>query len=64
MKKLYRSRSRVIAGVCGGVADYLDIDPVIIRLIAAISMIFTCFTAAFVYLVACIIIPEEPFPQE
>jgi len=34
-KKFYRSKKdRVIAGVCGGMAEYFDIDPIIVRLIA------------------------------
>ena len=32
-KKLYRSENRIISGVCGGLAEYLDVDPVIIRAI-------------------------------
>lgn len=59
MKRLYRSKSKVIGGVCGGVGNYLDIDPVVVRLIAAMGLIFTCFTAAVAYFIAWIIIPEE-----
>ncbi|MDD4248763.1 MAG: PspC domain-containing protein, partial [Methanosarcina sp.] len=34
MKKLYRSKkSRIIAGVCGGIGEYLDVDPTLIRLL-------------------------------
>ena len=40
-KKLYRSRnSRMISGVCGGLAEYLNIDPVVVRLIFVITAIF------------------------
>lgn len=60
MKRLYRSKTKVIAGVCGGIANYLNIDPVVIRLIAALGILFTCFTAVLAYFVAWAIIPEEP----
>lgn len=59
VEKLYRSKNeRMIAGVCGGLAEYLDMDPVIIRLIWAI---FTCFAGSgiIIYIIACIIIPNE-----
>ena len=35
MKKLYRSNDRKIAGVCGGLAEYINIDPTVIRVIWA-----------------------------
>jgi phage shock protein C len=60
MKRLYRSQSRVIGGICGGLAKYLDVDPVVVRLIAAVALVFTCCTAFFVYLIAWMIIPEAP----
>ncbi len=59
MKRLYRSKSKVIGGVCGGLAEYLDIDPVVVRLIAALALFFTCFTSFFAYFIAWIIIPEN-----
>lgn len=60
MKKLYRSQSRVFGGICGGLAKYLDVDPVVVRLISALALFFTCFTAFFAYLIAWLVIPEEP----
>ena len=39
-KRLYRSRTdRMIAGVCGGLAEYFNIDPVIIRIIAVVLLL-------------------------
>jgi phage shock protein PspC (stress-responsive transcriptional regulator) len=39
-KKLYRSRNnRMIAGICGGLAEYFDIDPIIVRLITLILVL-------------------------
>ena len=59
-KKLYRSKSdRKIAGVCGGVAEYLNIDPTIVRLIWAV-LVFAFGTGILAYIVAAIIMPEGP----
>ncbi|HOO33630.1 MAG TPA: PspC domain-containing protein [Thermotogota bacterium] len=59
-KKLYRSRTdRVLGGVCSGVGKFFDIDPVIVRLIWAAS-IFAAGTGVLLYIIAWIIIPEEP----
>jgi phage shock protein PspC (stress-responsive transcriptional regulator) len=56
-KRLYRSRSsRWIAGVCGGIAEYLNIDPIIVRIIA----IFLPGFGWLAYLILALIIPNEP----
>lgn len=58
-KRLTRSRrDRMIAGVCGGLGNYLGIDPVIIRLLWAVA-IFMYGSGLFLYILAWIIIPEE-----
>jgi phage shock protein C len=60
MKKLYRSRkNRIFAGVCGGIAEYLEIDPVLIRLIAVLFF-FTGGATLIAYIVGMIIIPSRP----
>lgn len=59
-KKLYKSLSdRKLAGVCGGLADYLNCDSTIIRLIVVI-LFFACGTGLLAYIIAAIIIPDEP----
>jgi phage shock protein C len=59
MKRLYRSRkNRVIAGVCGGIAEYLDVDPVLIRIIAVI-LLFVGGGSLIAYIIGMIIIPDE-----
>ena len=59
MKKLYRSKSnRMIAGVCAGVAEYLNIDPTVIRVIWAIAAFGTLGILA--YIACALIIPETP----
>jgi phage shock protein PspC (stress-responsive transcriptional regulator) len=56
---LYRSRTdRVIGGVCGGVARYLNVDPVIVR-VTAIALIFAGGAGLFLYLAALLIVPTE-----
>lgn len=60
MKYLYRSRkNKVIAGICGGLGNYYNVDPVLIRLITVFLTFFLCFPI-LVYLVAIFIIPLEP----
>ena len=59
-KKLYRSRSdRRIAGVCGGLAAYLKIDPTLVRLLFVLGLIFVGGTL-LAYIILMIVIPEEP----
>lgn len=62
VKRLYRSRKeRMIAGVCGGLAEYLNTDPTLIRVIFALLTLFTAgFGGVLAYLVLVFIIPEEP----
>ena len=62
-KKLYRSRSsRMIAGVSGGLAEYLNIDPVVVRLIFVITAIFGASIGFWVYIIMWIAVPEQPAP--
>lgn len=62
MKKLYRSKTeRDIAGVCGGLAVYFNIDPTIIRLIwVFVTLISASVPGLLIYIVCAIVIPEEP----
>lgn len=59
-KKLYRSRrEKVIAGVCGGLAQYFAVDPVIVRLIF-IVLFFLGGSALLAYVIMWLIVPLEP----
>ncbi len=59
-KKLYRScDDRLIAGVCGGLGEYFEIDAAIIRLIFAL-VFFAGGAGLLIYVVAWIIIPSNP----
>ena len=59
-KKLYRSKSnKVIAGVCGGIGGYFNIDPVILRLLVILATIISGGIIILTYILAIIIIPKE-----
>ena len=59
-KKLYRSANdKKLAGVCGGVAKYLNMDPTVIRVLWAIVSLFG-FIGVVAYILCAFIIPEEP----
>ncbi len=59
-KKLIRSKTnRTICGVCGGLGEYIGVDPTVIRIIWLIASICSVGTGFVVYLLAAIIIPEE-----
>lgn len=58
-KKLYRSRdNKMIAGICGGLGQYFEVDPTVIRLVAAAGALMGVGIIA--YIVAWIIIPLQP----
>ena len=60
IKRLYRSaKNRVIAGVCGGLGDYLGVDPVLLRVLWAVFFL-AGGAGLLAYIIAWIIIPEEP----
>ncbi len=59
-KRLYRSRrSRMICGVCGGIAEFFNVDPTLIRL-AFILLAPALGSGIIAYLIAAVIIPENP----
>lgn len=61
-KRLTKSQDRMLAGVCGGIADYFEVDPTLVR---AAYAILTCFSAAFpgilLYVLLCFIMPKSEF---
>lgn len=59
-KKLYRSRDdRIIGGVCGGIGEYLNIDPTAIRLIYILFALWFG-SGILAYIIFLILVPEEP----
>ena len=60
-KRLYRSRTdRKIAGVCGGIAEYFNIDPVIVRVIAVLLLLPGGLPGFIPYIILWIVVPEKP----
>jgi len=58
--RLYRSRTdRMIAGVCGGIAHYFNIDATVVRLFAVLGLVLMGGTF-WAYIIMMLIIPEEP----
>jgi phage shock protein C len=59
MKKLYRSPNRILAGVCGGIAEYLNIDPTVVRVLYIVLSFFSAaFPGLLLYLILLIFIPN------
>ena len=60
MKKLYRSSNdTVIAGVLGGFAEYIEVDPTIVRLGYILLTLITCFSGILFYVICWIIMPKK-----
>jgi phage shock protein C len=61
-KKLYRSRTdRVFAGICGGIAEYFNVDSRLVRLMAILVLLMTgLLPAAAVYVIGIFFVPEKP----
>jgi phage shock protein PspC (stress-responsive transcriptional regulator) len=60
MKRLYRSKTRrMLGGICGGLGDYLDVDPTVIRLVWVVLTIFTWGIWFLIYVIAWVLVPEE-----
>lgn len=58
-KKLYKSSSnKMVSGVCGGIAEYINVDPTIIRLLWVVFS-FMGGAGLLAYIVAAIVIPNE-----
>ncbi len=58
--RLYRSRSdRSIAGICGGIAEFFDLDPTLVRLLTLLLILFGGLSI-WVYAILWIIVPDQP----
>ncbi|MBI2499093.1 PspC domain-containing protein [Candidatus Woesearchaeota archaeon] len=59
-KRLYKSSSnKVLFGVCGGIGEYLDIDPTVVRLLWVIFTALSMGAGILVYIIAALIIPKK-----
>jgi len=58
-KKLTRSSNKVLAGVCGGLAEYFGVDPTLVRVIyAALSVLSAAFPGLLLYIIMLILMPQ------
>lgn len=58
-KKLYKAEEKKVCGVCGGLAEYFDVDPTLIRLIWVFLVLFAgCGILA--YFVCAVVMPDKP----
>jgi phage shock protein PspC (stress-responsive transcriptional regulator) len=59
-KKLRRSKSdRMVAGVCGGIAELLNVDAAVVRIILVAATLLGFGTGAVLYLICWVLMPEE-----
>lgn len=60
-KHLYRSNTdKILAGICGGMADYFEMDPTLVRIIWVLAGFFSLGSALLLYIILSFIIPLEP----
>ena len=60
MKKLLRSSNRILGGVCGGIAEYFDVDPTVVRVAyALLSFSSAAFPGIILYIILLILIPNQ-----
>ncbi|GAB7388293.1 hypothetical protein BSNK01_21300 [Bacillaceae bacterium] len=65
MVKLYRSLyDKKLTGLCGGLAQMLDVDSTIVRVLLVIFAVFSGGTVILIYLLASLVVPKEPFPHD
>ncbi len=57
-KRLRRSDSKIIGGVCAGIAEYMDLDPVLVRIAYLLLSILTAFSGVLVYIILWIVLPD------
>ena len=58
-KKLTRSNNKLLAGVCGGIAEYFDWDPTLVRVGYLFLTLFTVFSGVLIYPILWLVIPEK-----
>ena len=61
-KKLYRSNDKKICGVCGGIAEYFELDPTVVRLLWVLLSLFSAgFPGILAYILCALFIPKQPY---
>lgn len=58
-KKLRKSNNKLLAGVCAGMAEYMDVDPTVVRVVfTLVSLFIAGFPGLIIYLILCLIMPS------
>ncbi|HIT38640.1 MAG TPA: PspC domain-containing protein [Candidatus Caccoplasma intestinavium] len=61
VKRLYRSSdNRVFAGICGGLGEYFDVDPTVVRVVYVLLSLLTAFMGVLLYIILLFVIPNRP----
>lgn len=61
MNRLYRSqRDKKVFGLCGGLAESFNVDVTLLRLVVAVTTVFSGGTVGFLYIIASLVVPKEP----
>lgn len=64
-KKLRRSNNKMIAGICSGIAEYLGLDPTVVRVVYAALTIFSAgFPGLLLYIILAILMPDAERDNE
>lgn len=59
VKRLTRSTNKILGGVCGGIAEYFEIDPTLVRIAyAALSIFSAGFPGLLLYIIMLILMPQ------
>ncbi|MBO5902558.1 MAG: PspC domain-containing protein [Tidjanibacter sp.] len=59
-RRLYRSHDKMLGGVCAGVAEYLNMDPTVVRVLAVVLFFVPLIPMLLIYLFMCLLIPNKP----
>ena len=59
-KRLYKiNYGKMVSGVCGGIAEYLNLDPTLVRIAWVILSLATAFSGVLIYIIAALIMPSK-----
>ncbi len=59
-KRIYKSEQKTLCGVCGGVAEYFNLDPTIVRLLWVVLSCCSFGTGVIAYIICALVIPDRP----
>ncbi len=63
-KKLHKSNNRTICGVCGGLAEYFEMDSTVIKIIFLVLTFLGAGSPVLIYIILCIAMPDKPKVDE